>query len=170
MNEPQTSGLAAMLMQLGPRVKSTWDRIAPLLDQPVERMPYNLPLSAGQVIAAGAVQTPLLASDFQNSLEWPFEVHAIKFGQDAGHTFRDWTILITEIVFSKIWMKASGKVSDFVEDNTGQWKLNYPFILRPKGGQLQIMVSNLDAVNPITVDINFQGYQLIPRAGGPEPK
>ena len=37
------AGLGAMLAQLGPLVKTTLDRLKPLIDQPIIRMPYNLP-------------------------------------------------------------------------------------------------------------------------------
>lgn len=159
------AALASMLNQVAPWLKTTLDRIKPLIDQPVIRMPFNMPLSAsnGQTIGAGLTNVPLLASDFSHAMEWPFEVHSVLFSQDVSHTFRDWRIQIRDQIFGQDFMKASAMVSTLVDHNTGVWKLQYPWIVRPKGGALNPFVDNLDTVNPITVTINFQGFLLIPR-------
>lgn len=163
---PQSAanGLATMLAQLATRWKTTIDRIQPLLDQPVERMPYNLPRFSGTgAIGAGLTNQPLISQDFSHSLEWPFEVHAVKFSQDPAHTFRDWRVTIKDLSLNQDWQKNAVLVADLVDDNTGVWKLDYPWVVRPKGGALTVSVDNMDTVNPITVDINFRGYLLIPR-------
>lgn len=157
------SGLAAMAMQYGPLVKGIYDRIKPFVDQPVIRLPYNFPLAASAVVAAGANNVPLQASDFGNSLEWPFEVHTVKFSQDPAHTFRDWRVTVRDQTFNQDMFRATAMVATLVKDNTGAWDLDFPWVVRPKGGGLNISVTNLDTVNPITVDVNFQGYLLIPR-------
>lgn len=156
-------GLGAMLAQLAPAVKSVLDKIQPLLNQPVIRMPYNLPLSRSQVIAAGASGQVLTSSDFSHSLEWPFEVRWVKFSQDIAHTFRDWRVGVQDQTFNQPFQKSNSLVADLVDDNTGKWVLDFPWIVRPKGGALNVIVDNEDDTNPITVDINFGGYLLIPR-------
>ena len=162
---PQGSpGLAAQLAQWAPIVKNLVDRLKPVIDQPVIRVPYNMPLAASRVVAAAATNVPLLASDFSNSLEWPFEIWKVKFSQDPAHTFRDWRFFLRDQQFSQDLMKAAAMVATLVDDNTGVWRLELPWIVRPKGGGLGPTVDNLDAINPITVDVNFQGYLLIPRA------
>jgi len=160
------SGLAAMLSQFLPTIHDIVNRIKPLIAQPIVRVPYNLPLATpitGQVIPAAGRSVALSAQDFSSSLEWPFEVHSIKFSQDPAHTFRDWRIFIRDQVYSQDLMKASARVATLVADDTGMWKLQFPWIIRAKGGGWTIQVDNLDAVNPITVDINLQGYLLVPQ-------
>jgi hypothetical protein len=158
------NGFGAMVQQFGPLIKTLADRIKPFLDQPVIRFPYNLPLARSAVIGAGLTNQPLIASDFSNSLEWPFEVNRIKFSNDPAHTFRDWRVLLKDQTFNQDWMRATVMVATMVGDNTGAWDLDFPWVVRPKGGGISVMIDNLDTVNPITVDINFQGFLLIPRA------
>jgi len=160
----QQNGLAAMLMQYAPTVKRLVDQLKPLVDQPVIRFPFTMPLVRSAVIAAGASNVPLLASDFGNSLEWSFEVRKIKPSQDPAHTPRDWRLLVKDQTFNQDWGKTSAMVATLIDDNTGAWALDFPWIVRPKGGGLNIFIDNLDTVNPITVDIDFVGYLLIPRA------
>lgn len=162
-NPAVSNGLAAMAVQYGPLFRSIVDRLKPFLDQPIIRFPYNLPLAVSAVIAAGANNQPLVQSNFSHSLEWPFEVHKVKFSQDPAHTFRDWRVFIRDLVMNQDMAKASSMVATTVDDNTGAWDLKFPWVVRPKGGGLTVFVDNLDTVNPITVDINFQGFLMIPR-------
>jgi len=152
-----------MLAQLAPTIKGFFDKVNPLLAQPVIRMPYNLPLARSQVLAAGSTGNILTPTDFSHSLEWPFEVHQVKFSQDIAHTFRDWRVGIQDQTFNQPFQKANFMIADIVDDNTGKWELKFPWVVRPKGGALGVVADNLDDVNPITVDINFIGYLLIPR-------
>lgn len=158
-------GLAASIAQVAPWIKSALDRLRPLIDQPVIRFPWSLPLASSAVIPAGQVNQALLASDFQVSLEWPFEVHAIKFSQDPSHTFRDWRVAMLDQSQSQLMQNQPSMVAQLVDNNTGKWMLEpYPWVIMPKGGGLQVNVTNLDTVNPITVDISFIGYLLMPKA------
>jgi len=158
------AGVSAMLIQFAPTIKKIVDRLKPLVDQPIIRFPYNLPLANSQVIAAGASGIRLPDTDFVHALEWPFEVNAIKFSQDPSHTFRDWRVSIQDQTFNQIMMKSNTMVALLTNDNTGRWSLGFPWVVRPKGGGLIVSVDNLDATNPITVDINFEGFLMIPRA------
>ena len=164
MPEALSPGLSSMLVQLAPFAQRVMSAIAPIIDQPVMRKPYSMSLSTSQVVAAGATVV-LTATDFQYSFEWPMEVHEIKFSQDPAHTSRDWRVLLVDGTFNQPLEKAQtgSMVADLIDDNTGKWCWKFPWIVRPKGGQFQIMVTNLDTVNPITVDLAFLGYQLIPR-------
>jgi len=162
--QQRRDGLAAMLMQWAPTWKGVTDRIKPLLDQPVIRQPYSAPSSQPLVVAAGATGQVFPNTDFSNSLEWPFEVVRIKPTQDSAHTFGDWRISIKDQTFDRVLHKANQIVSGIVEDNTGVWRLEFPWIIRPKGGGFTIAVDNLDLVNPITVNVTLVGYLLIPRA------
>lgn len=164
MSTATENGLAAQLVQLAPLVKRVIDALKPVIDQPVIRFPYNLPLARSQVIQPGLSNQPLLQSDFSHSLEFPFEVESVHFSQDPSHTARDWRIAIKDLVFNMDWQKASVMVATLVDTNTSAWKLDFPWVVRPKGGGLVPFVDNLDVVNPITVDIDFRGYLLIPRA------
>lgn len=156
--------LGAMLTQLAPVVTGVLNKIQPLLDQPIIRFPYNIPLSASQVIPAGAT-VRLTPPDFQYSFEWPFELIEIGFSQDPAHTTRDWRIAIQDQTFNQPWQKgdAGTMVATLLETNTDKYVLKYPWIVRPKGGALNFVVTNLDEVNPITVDIDLIGSQLLPR-------
>lgn len=158
------NGLPAMLLQLAPIIAKTLGRLQPLLDQPIIRLPYNFPLSNSATISAGQTGVPLNETDFLNALEWPFEIHNIKFSQDPSHSFRDWRVNIQDQTFNQPLMKNSTLVADLVANNTGRWDLEYPWIARPKGGGLKVSVDNLDSQNAILVDINFQGYLMIPRS------
>lgn len=158
------NGLAAMAVQLGPVVKTVLDRLKPLIDQPVIRFPYTMPLRQTFTVGAGAVGQPMPSTDFQHALEWPFEVHEVKFSNDPSHTFRDWRVNVKDQTFNQDWMKTQAMVALLVHNNTGAWKLDMPWVVRPKGGGLTVSVDNLDTQNPINVDINFNGYLLIPRA------
>lgn len=158
------NGLAAMLMQWATRWRDVTDRIKPLLDQPVIRQPYTMPSSNPLVVAAGATGVAFPNTDFSNSLEWPFEVHEIKPTQDPAHIFDDWRIAIKDQTFDRPLHKANQRVSGLVDDDTGIWRLCFPWIMRNKGGGFTITVDNLDAVNPITVNVTLRGYLLIPRA------
>jgi hypothetical protein len=88
----------------------------------------------------------------------------VKFSNDASHTFRDWRVNIKDQTFNQDWMKTQAMVADLVQDNTGQWQLLYPWVVRPKGGGLAVTVDNLDSQNAIRVDVAFIGYLLIPRS------
>ncbi len=158
------AGLGAMLIQFAPTVKRVFDRLKPLIDQPIIRLPYNLPSANSLVIAAGASGTRFPDTDFIHALEWPFEVHKIKFSQDPSHTFRDWRVNIQDQTFNQPMMKNNTMVALLVKDNSGVWPLDFPLIVRPKGGGLIVTADNLDASNPTTVDINFEGFLMIPRA------
>lgn len=153
----------AMLAQLAPYIVPLINAVKPIVDQPVIRMPYNLPLATSQSVPAGQANFPLNQTNFSHSLEWPFEIRRIKFSNDPAHTFRDWQFFCQDITYNQPWMKAPTMVATLIEDNTAVWELEFPWIIRNKGGGLQPSVSNLDTVNPITVDINFEGYVLIPR-------
>ena len=156
--------LGAMLTQLAPVVTGFMNRVQPLLDQPIIRFPYNIPLSASQVIAPGAT-VRLNPPDFQYSFEWPFEIHALSFSNDPAHTRRDWRVAIQDQTFNQPWQKgdAGTMVATLLETNTDKYVLKFPWIIRPKGGAINITVTNLDEVNPITVDVDIIGYQLLPR-------
>lgn len=158
-----TPGLGGMMAQLAPFMKRLLEGVQPLLDQPVIRRPYVMPLAQSQVIPAGASGQILPSTSFSYSLEWPFEVRAVKFSQDPAHTFRDWRVNIIDQVFNQPFQLNNALVADLVDDNTGKWNWEYSWIVRPKGGALQVFVDNLDTVNPITVDMAFIGNMLIPR-------
>jgi hypothetical protein len=158
------NGLAAMLVQLGPMVKGALDRLKPVIDQPIIRFPYSMPLRQSFSVGAGLVGQPMPSTDFQHALEWPFEVHEVKFSNDPSHTFRDWRVLVKDQTFNQDWMKTQAMIALLIADNTGLWRLRMPWVVRPKGGGLTVQVDNLDTQNPITVDICFNGYLMIPRA------
>ena len=82
-----------------------------------------------------------------------------------AHTPRDWRVRIEDQTFNQPWGLSNNgtMVATYIDDNTGKYKLEMPWIVRPKGGALAITVYNLDTVNPITVDIAFIGSQLLPR-------
>jgi len=156
-------GLSAQLVQLAPVAKRILDSLKPLVDQPIIRFPYTLPLRQSAVIPAGATGQRLPDTDFIHALEWPFEVLYVKFSQDPAHTFRDWRVIIKDQTFNQDWMKTQNMVATLVRDNTGTWELPFPWVVRPKGGGLTVTVDNLDSQNPLTVDIAFIGNLLIPR-------
>jgi hypothetical protein len=160
----ETPGTAAMIAQLGPVFQQLLRGVQPLLDQPLIRVPYAMSLAATQVIAAGATAI-LTAADFQYSFEWPLEVHRVGFSQDLAHTYRDWRVLLTDGTFNRPLEKAptGSLVSTLVDLNTGKWEWKFPWTVRPKGGSFQVAVTNEDQDNPISVDLSFIGYQLIPR-------
>jgi hypothetical protein len=160
----KNNGLAAMLMQLAPTWKYVSDRIKALLDQPVIRQPYSMPASQSLVVPAGRTGVPFPNTDFSNSLEWPFEIWKVKPVQDPAHTFQDWRINLKDQTFDRDLHKAHQRVDGIVEDNTGVWRWDFPWIMRPKGGGFTITVDNLDTVNPITVEVTLVGFLLIPRA------
>lgn len=153
----------SMLAQLAPYFKPLIDAVKPIIDQPVIRMPYNLTTLQSVVIPPGVSNFPLQQSYFSHSLEWPFEIHKVKFSQDPAHTFRDWRFFNLDITFNQPWMKSSVMVSTLIDDNTGAWELKFPWMVRPKGGGLNPFIDNLDTVNPITIDIDFEGYVLMPK-------
>lgn len=152
-----------MLTQLAPVFKGFMDRVEPLLSQPVVRIPYSFPLATSATIPAGQSGFILDPTSFSNSLEWPMEVHKVKFSQDPQHTFRDWRINIQDQIVNQPLQKNDAMVATLVDDNTGAWDWRYPWTIRPKGGAFICTVDNLDTVNPITVDIDFVGYLQIPR-------
>lgn len=156
-------GLEAMLVQLGPVIEQLKKQLGPLLDQPVIRMPWSLPLAQSQVIPPGASGQVLNSTSFTFNLEWPFEVHNVKFSQDIAHTYRDWQVYFQDQTFNQPLEKNAPLVADLVDDNTGKWEWKFPWTIRPKGGAMQVLVTNLDTVNPITVDVAFNGYLMIPR-------
>ena len=163
---PQNNGLDAMLVQWAPYLKALVDRVKPLVDQPIIRYPYNMSVSTSTSIAAGVSNQPLLQSDFSNSLEYPFEVKKVVFSQDPSHTTRDWRFQNMDLTFNMQWQKSptGAMVATIIDANTMVWDLEFPWIVRPKGGGLIPSITNLDAVNPITVDIAFKGNLLLPRA------
>jgi hypothetical protein len=160
----RNAGLGAMLVQFAPIIKSVADKLKPLIDQPVVRMPYSLGDASSLTIAAGGNGARFPESDFSHSLEWPFEVQRVRFSQDPSHGYRDWRVTITDQTFNQDWMKNALMPAQLVNANTGFWELKFPWIVRPKGGALIVSVNNLDTVNPITVDVSFEGALLIPRA------
>jgi hypothetical protein len=159
-----TPGLEAMIAQLGPVVQRILQSVAPLVEQPVVRVPYSMSLSETQVIPAGE-SVLLTPTDFQYSFEWPLEVHEVGFSQDPSHTYRDWRILFSDQIFNRPLEKAQtgSSPATLVDLNTGKWCWKFPWVVRPKGGAFSCLVTNLDQINPISVDISFIGYQLIPR-------
>lgn len=156
-------GLGEMLTQMAPLVKDVIDRIKPVIDSPLIRFPYNLPLAQSTSIPANQRGQVLPNTDFSHSLEFPFEVHRIIFSQDSSHSFRDWRVLIKDQNFNQEMGKATIMVATLVRQNEGVWPLEFPWVVRPKGGGLTVTVDNLDANQAISVDINFEGYLLIPR-------
>lgn len=163
---PQNQGLDAMLAQLAPYLKPLVDRIRPIIDQPIIRYPYNMSTSQSVTIAAGVGNQPLLQSDFSNSLEYPFEVQRVIFSQDPSHTTRDWRFQNMDLTFNMQWQKSptGSMVATLIDANTLVWDLKFPWVVRPKGGGLIPSVTNLDMVNPITIDIAFIGDLMLPRA------
>jgi len=153
-----------MLVQVATRMQSVFDILKPLIDQPVIRFPYTMTNKVPLVIPAGAQGVPFVASDFSHSLEWPFEVHEVKPEQDPAHTFQDWRLMVEDQTFNQRWFKTATRIDGLVDDNTGVWRLRFPWIVRPKGGALSLTGDNLDAVNPISVEVTFRGYLMIPRA------
>ncbi len=162
--DAQSPALAAMATQLAPTIANLLAGVKPLFDQPIIRFPYNMPLAASQVIPAGQT-VRLTPPDFQYSLEWPFEIHRIGFSQDPAHTARDWRVFIQDQTFNQPWQLAQSGVlvASLIDTNTDKYELKFPWIVRPKGGALSFVVTNLDTVNPITVDIDVIGYQMLPR-------
>lgn len=156
-------GLEAMLTQLGPLIHGFMNRLEPLLNQPVVRVPYSLALAESTVIPAGQQGFILNSTSFNNNLEWPIEVHNVKFSQDIAHTFRDWRVNLTDQIVNQPLQKSTPMVADLVEDNTGMLRWDYPWVVRPKGGAIIVLADNLDTVNPVTVDLSFNGYLMIPR-------
>lgn len=150
------------LAQILPMVQKAFERVEPLLTQPFRRQPFVLPLATSQVIGAGLTNQPLKASDFTLNLEWDFEVWYTGFSQDVSHTRRDWRFRMNDLMIAQDLFKASAMIATLPDDNTGKWRLDYPWILPKKGGGLQPYVDNLDPVNPITVDVAFVGYLLMP--------
>jgi hypothetical protein len=160
----RANGLGAMIAQLATVFNDAYRHIKPLIDQPVIRQPYAMGTRTGLVIGAGVTGAAFVASDFQHSLEWLFEVHSIKPTQDAAHTFADWRLSILDQTFNYSWFKeGTALVAGIVDDNTGVYKPDFPWIVRPKGGALVLMADNLDTVNPITVNVEVRGCLLIPR-------
>lgn len=152
-----------MLSQLAPFFKGFMDRIEPLLNQPVVRIPYSLPLANSTVIPAGQQGFLLDPPSFSWNLEWPLEVHEVKFSQDIAHTFRDWRVNFQDQIVNQPLQKNAPMVADLVDDNTGKWIWKYPWTIRPKGGAIIVTADNLDDVNPITVDLSFNGFLMVPR-------
>jgi len=169
MDAQQGSALGAMLTQVGPFLTDLYLKVAPLLDQPVIRFPYNFPLSQSQVIPPGQSNVVLFQPDFNYNLEWPFEIEKIGFSQDPAHTTRDWRVSFMDQTFNQPWQKSNTGilVATLLDTNTDKYVLKWPWPIRPKGGGLQIVVTNLDTVNPITIDLNIEGSQLVPRGQMP---
>lgn len=152
-----------MMSQFAPVLERLFMGVEPILNQPVIRMPYTIPLAQSTVIPAGAQNQVLSPTDFNLNFEWPFEIHSVKLSQDISHTYRDWAINIQDMTFNQPLMKFSSNVCDLVDENTGNWEWKFPWVMRPKGGGFNIYGSNNDDVNPITVDVGLRGYFLIPR-------
>ena len=162
-NPNASEGLASQLIQLAPTIKRIVDSLKPVIDQPIIRFPYTMPLANSLVVGAGQTGVRMPDSNFSHSLEWPFEVHTVKFSNDPSHSFRDWRVFIKDQSLNQDWHKASTMVDLLIQANTSQWRLGFPWVVRPKGGGLTVNVDNLDEENPISVDINFEGFLLIPR-------
>jgi hypothetical protein len=160
------ANVLAALAQLAPLVERVTDTLGFLFVSPIARQPYALGVAAdpGQVIAAGVRNQVLNVVDFSHSLEYPFEVRRIRFSNDPAHTFRDWRVLIKDLTFAQDWMKNPLMVDTLITPLTGAWELEFPWVIRPQGGGLQIYVDNLDAANPITVNVTLEGRQLIPQS------
>jgi hypothetical protein len=158
------NGLAAMLVQVATRMQGVFDILKPLVDQPVIRFPYTMATKVPLVIPAGMQGAAFVASDFSHSLEWPFEVHEMKPTQDPSHTFQNWRLQVEDQTFNQRWFKTSTRIDGLVDDNTGLYRLVFPWIVRPKGGALSLTADNLDTVNPISVEVTFRGFLMIPRA------
>lgn len=158
------NGLAAQLQQFAPFIEGLFRRIAPVLDQPVIRVPYSMTTSSSVVIPANTRNVALVQADFTDALEFPFEIEVMKFSQDPSHTFRDWRIRMSDQTLSQEFQKTSAMVALLVDNNTGARQLRFPWVMRPKGGAEVMFVDNLDAVNPITIDVGLVGYLLVPRS------
>jgi hypothetical protein len=133
-----------------------------LVDPRILRMPYSMPNVGVRVIAAGQVGVSLNQQDFQNSLEWPFEVQRIKFSQDPAHTPRDWRVRITDQSKAQLLMPAPVMVAILIDNNTGAWELKTPRVMAARNAW-QIFIDNIDAINPITIDFALVGELLIPK-------
>lgn len=160
--------LAQTLMQLVPTARRITDGLRFLFDQPVLRMPYTLGTSAenGALVAANARNAVMLQSDFSHSLEYPFEVHRIRFSNDSSHTFRDWRVRVMDLNYNMEWSKGQTvMVETLVDANTGFWDIRFPWVIRSQGSGQQWYVDNLDAVNPIHISIVLHGYLLMPQKG-----
>lgn len=166
--QSNASALAAVLTQLYPRITRLFEGFRFLVEQPVIREQYVMGPSnpAGFVIAPGATNVPLPASDYSFSLEWPFQVTRVRLLNDAQHTYRDWSLQVTDRTFNHVWSNNPILADGLVEANTGFWVLPEPWIIRPAGGGWQIAVSNLDTVNPITIAVELHGNLLIPKNVG----
>lgn len=162
------AALAQTLMQMVPTARRIADGLRFLFDQPVMRMPYTLGTSDdnGALVAAGARNAVMRQSDFSHSLEYPFEVHRIRFSNDPSHTFRDWRVRVVDQTVNQEWSKLqSVMVETLVRADTGFWELGFPWVIRSLGGGQQWFVDNLDPVNPINVSIVLHGFLLIPNRG-----
>jgi hypothetical protein len=161
---PMNPGFDTMVMQFAPYIKSFIDWLGPLGNQPVVRVPYTMVNAASTTLLAGVTNQPLLQSDFQNGLEYPFEVRKVRFSQDRSHNTRDWRFANMDLTFNMPWQKAPAMIDTIINAETLEWDLVFPWVVRPKGGGLVPYVTNLDTVNPITIDIGFVGNLLLPRS------
>lgn len=153
-----------MIGQLAYRAQAFMDILRPLVDQPVIRYPHTFSSRTALVMPAGATGVAWVQTDFQNSLEWPFEIERIKPTQDVAHSAQDWRIGISDQVFAQQWFQTQTQlVAGLIDNNTGTWLLKFPYTVRPKGGAFTLTGDNLDTVNPISVNCDFTGYLLIPR-------
>lgn len=169
MANGQDAAVAASLSQVSPLFQRFVNGLSFLIDQPVARQPYVLGTSAnpGAVIAAGAANQILLAQDFSHNLEQPFEVKRIIFSVDRQHTFRDFKVFLKDLNFAQDFMKNSIMADTLINHMTHAWELDFPWVIRPAGGGWNIFIDNLDAVNPITVNVALQGSLLIPMSRMP---
>lgn len=167
MQDSNVAGLASTLLQLVPSAKRIVDGLKFVVDQPVMRFPYTLSTSAvgGAIIAPGQMNVPQLASDFSNSLQWPFEVTKIRFTNDAQHTYRDWRVRVVDQTYTQEMSKNPTLVEALVNVETGFYELDFPWIIRPEGGGQNWFVDNLDTVNPIQITIALHGSLLFPMRG-----
>lgn len=167
-SQSNVAALAAVLTQLYPRITRLFDGFRFLVEQPVIREHYVMgPANpGGNIILPGAVSTPLQAADYSFSLEWPFQVTRIRLSNDAQHTFRDWALLLQDRTFNHQWMNNPILADGLIDANTGFWTLPEPWVIRPQGGGCQIYITNLDTINPITVNVELHGSLLIPKAVG----
>ena len=165
MENGNVSALASSLSQLAPGINRLLKGFRFIIDQPVIRETYILgtALAGGNIIPAGATNVPLPQEDYSHSMEWPFEVTRIRFSNDPQHTYRDWSLTLLDRTFNHTWMKNPIMVDTLIDTNTGFWELAYPWVIRPQGGGMQINVNNLDANNPIAVNVALHGNLLIPR-------
>ena len=66
MDQQQAAGLTQMMLQLGPVAQRLMNSIKPLIDQPVERFPFEMPLATSAIFRTGT--SPLRAATQPSSM------------------------------------------------------------------------------------------------------